>query len=433
MEKNESEVLPRFGSIVGDLINDLATTFPEFSDKFQSYQQEDFVSTQLATVYEHASKVFPERFFDILYQNADIFTDDTNTEFLPGIDFKLFFTCDDVSEDTKKTLWKYLQLILFMVVENVQDKSMFGEASNMFEGINQEELQNKLSEAMNGLGDLFKNIGKMSEAMGGEQGEDENNEGAEEAAKKFKEGFESKMGGLPNLKNIQEKLNKLFEGKIGALAKEMAEELTNDFTEVFGEDMDNKHANPQELMKELMKNPKKLMELMKKVSGKLNAKMESGEISKEELMKEAGDILGSMGGGEGGEDLNEMLKNMARSMGGGLGKNVKLDTNKMDRMTKKQGLKTAVMKQHEAKKKRMAEEARMREMQMQEQIRIQEQIRQEYIQNNGGNEDLVFRIPGEEGHERSFIHPDLLKDIEEEERKEQEGKKTKKKKKKAKK
>ena len=180
-----------------------------------------------------------------------------------------------------------------MVVENVQDKSMFGEASNMFEGINQEELQNKLSEAMNGLGDLFKNIGKMSEAMGDAQGGNEGD--AEEAAKKFKEGFESKMGGLPNLKNIQEKLNKLFEGKIGALAKEMAEELTNDFTEVFGEDMDNKHANPQELMKELMKNPKKLMELMKKVSGKLNAKMESGEISKEELMKEAGDILGSMG------------------------------------------------------------------------------------------------------------------------------------------
>lgn len=431
MEKNESEVLPRFGSIVGDLINDLATTFPEFSDKFQSYQQEDFVSTQLKTVYEHASKVFPERFFDILYQNADIFTDDTNTEFLPGIDFKLFFTCDDVSEDTKKTLWKYLQLILFIVVENVQDKSMFGEASNMFEGINQEELQNKLSEAMNGLGDLFKNIGKMGEAMGGAQEGGEEN--AEEAAKKFKEGFESKMGGLPNLKNIQEKLNKLFEGKIGALAKEMAEELTNDFTEVFGEDMDSKHANPQELMKELMKNPKKLMDLMKKVSGKLNAKMESGEISKEELMKEAGDILGSMGGGEGGEDLNEMLKNMAKSMGGSLGKNVKLDTNKIDRMTKKQGLKTAVMKQHEAKKKKMAEEARMREIQMQEQIRIQEQIRQEYIQNNGGDEDLVFRIPGQQGHERSFVHPDLLKEMEEEDNKEKESKKPKKKKKKTKK
>ena len=432
MEKTDNEVLPRFGSIVGDLINDLATTFPEFSDKFQLYQQEDFVSTQLDNVYKHASKVFPERFFDILYQNADIFKDDTNTEFLPGIDFKIFFTCEDVSEDTKKTLWKYLQLMLFMVVENVQDKSMFGEASNLFQGVNEEELQSKLSETINGLGDLFKNIGKMSEAMGASQ-DGETSEGAEEAAKQFKEGFESKMGGMPNLKNIQEKLNKLFEGKIGALAKEMAEELTNDFTDVFGEDMESKHANPQEIMKELMKNPKKLMDLMKKVSGKLNAKMESGEISKEELMKEAGDILGSMGGGEGGEDLNEMLKNMARSMGGSLGKNIKLDTNKIDRMTKKEGMKTAVMKQHEAKKKKMAEEARMREMQMQEQIRIQEAIRQEYIQKNGGNEDLVFRIPGEQGHDRSFVHPDLLKEMEEEERKEQEGKKVKKKKKKAKK
>lgn len=430
MEKNDNEVLSRFGSIIGDLINDLANTFPEFSDKFKNYQQDDFSSTRLKDVYDHATKVLPERFFDILYQNADVFKDDTNTEFLPGIDFRIFFTCEDVSEDTKKTLWKYLQLILFTVVENVQDKSMFGEASNLFQGINEEELQSKLSEAMNGMGDLFKNMGKMSEAMGGSADGDED---GDETANKFKEGFESKMGSLPDLKGIQEKLNKLFEGKIGALSKEMAEDLTNDFTEVFGADMESKHSNPQDIMKELMKNPAKMMDLMKKVSGKLNAKMESGEISKEELMKEAGDILGSMGGGEGGEDLNEMLKNMAKSMGGSMGKNMKLDTNKIDRMTKQQGLKTAVMKQHEAKKKKMAEEAKRRELQMQEQIRVQESIRQEYIKNNGSSEDLVFRIPGEEGHDRSFVHPDLLKEIEEEDQKEKQTKKTKKKKKKTKK
>lgn len=436
MEKDNNEVLPRFGSIIGDLINDLINTFPEFNDKFHLYQQEDFTSTLLENVYQHASKVFPERFFDILYQNADIFKDDTNTEFLPGIDFKIFFNCEDVSEDTKKTLWKYLQLMLFIVIENVQDKSMFGEASNLFQGVNEEELQSKLSETINGLGDLFKNIGKMSESMGKSQEDgtsEDTSEDTNEEDKKTKEGFGSNMGGMPNLKNIQEKLNKLFEGKIGALAKEMAEELTNDFTDVFGEDMDSKHANPQEIMKELMKDPKKLMDLMKKVSGKLNAKMESGEISKEELMKEAGDILGNMGAGEGGEDFNEMLKKMARSMGGNLGKNVKIDTNKLDNMTKKESMKTAVMKQHEAKKKKMAQEAQLRQTQMQEQIRIQESIRQEYIQQNGGDESLVFHIPGENGHERSFIHPDLMKEIEEEEQKEQKSKKGKKKKKKAKK
>lgn len=430
MENSDTnQVLPRFGSIIGDLINDLNSTFPEFSEKFEQYQQADFASNHLDGVYQHAIKVFPERFFDILYQNVEIFQDDTNTEFLPGIDFKLFFTCEGVSEDTKKTLWKYLQLMLFMVVENVQDKSMFGEASTMFEGINEDELQTKLSEAMNGLGDLFKNIGKMGETS--TDGETKEEEEEDEASKKFKEGFEEKMGSLPNLKGIQEKLNKLFEGKIGALAKEMAEELTNDFTEVFGADMESQHSNPQDVMKQLMKDPKKLMDLMKKVSGKLNAKMESGEISKEELMKEAGDILGSMGNGEGGQDLNEMLKNMAKSMGGKLGKNMRVDTNAIDRMTKMQGQRTAIMKQHEAKKKKMAEEARMREQQRQEQIRIQESFAQAYsLENNGNTEDLVFRIPGQQGHERSFIHPDLLKEIEEEEKNEQSGKKSSKKKKK---
>jgi|UniRef100_A0A6C0IRI4 hypothetical protein len=430
MENSDTnQVLPRFGSIIGDLINDLNSTFPEFSEKFEQYQQADFASNHLDGVYQHAIKVFPERFFDILYQNVEIFQDDTNTEFLPGIDFKLFFTCEGVSEDTKKTLWKYLQLMLFMVVENVQDKSMFGEASTMFEGINEDELQTKLSEAMNGLGDLFKNIGKMGETS--TDGETKEEDEEDEASKKFKEGFEEKMGSLPNLKGIQEKLNKLFEGKIGALAKEMAEELTNDFTEVFGADMESQHSNPQDVMKQLMKDPKKLMDLMKKVSGKLNAKMESGEISKEELMKEAGDILGSMGNGEGGQDLNEMLKNMAKSMGGKLGKNMRVDTNAIDRMTKMQGQRTAIMKQHEAKKKKMAEEARMREQQRQEQIRIQESFAQAYsLENNGNTEDLVFRIPGQQGHERSFIHPDLLKEMEEEEKNEQSGKKSSKKKKK---
>ena len=38
----------------------------------------------------------------------------------------------------EKTLWKYLQLMLFIVIENVQDKSMFGEASNLFQGANED-------------------------------------------------------------------------------------------------------------------------------------------------------------------------------------------------------------------------------------------------------------------------------------------------------
>jgi len=73
----------------------------------------------------------------------------------------------------------------------------------------------------------------------------------------------------------------------------------------------------------------------------------------------------------------------------------------------------------------------MREQQRQEQIRIQESFVQAYsLENNGKAEDLVFRIPGQQGHERSFIHPDLLKEMEEEDKNEQSNKKPSKKKKK---
>ena len=40
-------------------------------------------------------------------------------------------------------------------------------------------------------------------------------------------------------------------------------------------------------------------------------------------------------GGEGGMDFQEMFKNMACGMGGGMGKNTKIDTNALDRMSKK--------------------------------------------------------------------------------------------------
>ena len=57
-------------------------------------------------------KVYPERFFDILYQNTDIFTTDVNTHFYLHIDFSSLWK-EDISEKTRKTIWKYLQLILF--------------------------------------------------------------------------------------------------------------------------------------------------------------------------------------------------------------------------------------------------------------------------------------------------------------------------------
>ena len=108
MSKSEN-----FKPIIVDLVNDLTTTFPEYSELWR-----DTAAGEIDVLYQYCLTVYPERFFDILYQNMDIFGKESvvNTMFLPGVDFKILFNCDGVTDSTKKTLWKYLQLILFNVL-----------------------------------------------------------------------------------------------------------------------------------------------------------------------------------------------------------------------------------------------------------------------------------------------------------------------------
>merc|ERR1711871_1127478 len=157
----------------------------------------------------------------------------------------------------------------------------------------------------------------------------------------------------------------------------------------------------------------KISELMKTVGSKLDTKMKNGEISKDELMKEATEMMGKMRemGQEG--ELNEMLKNMAKNMGG-LGKNMRMDTNKLDRMTKKQDTINKMKQNSEIKKRQQEIEMEKIKLQQQEQINLQNELRAKYSLDQKGENNFVFKIPGVDA-EKSFIHPDLLKEIEKEE------------------
>ena len=129
-------------------------------------------------------------------------------------------------------------------------------------------------------------------------------------------------------------------GKIGKLAKELADEISGDFNDLVGETT----GDTQDVLKNLMKNPKKMMGLVKKVGDRLTEKMDSGEISKDEIMKEAGDIMAKMKEMGGGTDkLNELFKQFA-------GKNARVDTNAMARMTKKEAIKERMRKKMEENK-----------------------------------------------------------------------------------
>ena len=357
------DIPDNFASVLSDFANDLSITFPEYEYLWSKWRiVENIPESMIYQAFEHCQDVYPERFFDILYQNNDIFLPQNkiNTCFLPNVDFKLLFNCPNVSETTKNAMWKYIQLVLFTIIGNIKDKHDFGKSMNLFEGIDETELQEKISDAMKNMTDFFGSVkesesesdipdmskaasdffDKMSENFEKAEGEDQEQTSGEDKKK-----FDF------NPEDIHNHLKGLFDGKLGSMAKELIEELTDELKETLGVDDLNGTANPKDLFQKLMKNPAKLMELVKKISSKFQDKMKRGDFSQEEIMKEATEMLKKMKemGGD-SKQMNEMFQNMAKSMGGMGGKNMKVDTNALNRMMQSQSTKDRLRAKLEQKK-----------------------------------------------------------------------------------
>ena len=410
-----------FRSVIGDFTRDLSITFPEFSYLWEKWTLESVPTEEIDMLYKYSMTVYPERFFDILYQNDEIFNADstTNTSFLPNVDFKLLVNCEGISETTKKAIWKYLQLVLFSIVGGVKDKANFGDTMNLFDGIDENELQAKLNETMGNLTDFFKNM-DSSEGASPESASPSATESGEapsngEHGEQFKRMFEG-MPNMPNMEDLHGHLKTLFDGKIGKLAREMAEEISGEFSGLMEGDMDDVKST-EDVMKKLMKNPKKIMDLMKTVGGKLDSKMKSGEISRDEIMKEAGDLLSKMKEMGGKDQFTDMLKTMAKNMGG-MGKNMRIDTNAIDRLTKQASTRERMLSKLELKKRQQAEQLEKLKVERQKQMELQNSFAANYsLQQTSSPNNLVFKLDGEEKQEKSFIHPDLLNEMEEEDKK----------------
>tara|TARA_B110000967_G_scaffold210097_1_gene270602 strand:+ start:7155 stop:8534 length:1380 start_codon:yes stop_codon:yes gene_type:complete len=432
-----------FRSLIRDFTNDLTTVFPEYDIYWRKWGDEDATDEELQDLFEHCSKVYPERFFDILYQNEEIFQEDSRTEtsFFPKMSFKYLFNIEGVSDNSKKVMWKYLQLTLFTVVGNVDDKSSFGDTLNMFDGIDESMLQEKMQDAMSNISEVFDNFntndtnqestettegemkGNDAESPEAESPEAESQKGGmDNMEEEMKNMFKNmpKMEGMPNMENMQSHLTKLFDGKIGKLAKELAEEVADEFKDALGGDLDN--ANAQDVMKNLMKNPNKIKGLMKTVSGRLDDKMKSGEISRDDIMKEAGDFLNQVKSSGGDAGVNEMLKSMMKGMGG-LGKNAKINKNALNQMMNMSGNKEKTKKKAEEKKKQIEKEkASDREAHF-ERIRQQNKMKAQFKLEQTNNPDkFVFKLDGEDVQEKSFVHPDLIREMKAEEATEKESK-----------
>ena len=330
------EIPEEFKKVSGDFVADILRTFPEYKPLIQKWWKDESSFSHIvdeterveefnkrkekdiAFLYKFCSKKYPPRFFEILNQSTSIFEEDSeiDTEFLPFIHFKNIWQ-DDITDDTRETIWKYLQLILFSVVGNVKDKDVFGDAGELFENMDEDDFKDKLNNALDEIKGIFDN--------------------------KTEEGEESSF---PQhcADDIHSHLQGMFTGKLGDLAREIAEETAGEINmDTDGETDVNK------VFQKMFKNPGQLMNLVQSVGGKLEEKIKSGEITEAELMKEASQMMGKMKEMPGMGDIQSMLNKMGMNLGGGK-VNMKATEQKMKQEMKKANLREQVKKQAELKK-----------------------------------------------------------------------------------
>ena len=222
---------PNFFKILKDFIVDLVGTFPELNKNETIHAiyslEEAPLSYQLA--FDHLVTVFPNHMMDILAEKESMF--ENSCVLLPGVDFKLLWN-ENITNKTKTILWKYLKLLLFVILGHMN-------------------LNEEFTSLLQGL-DMQKTMEEMKTA------------------------FES-----TDTEPVQNQFEGMMDGKLGTLAKEIAQETLGEVGEV-------------EEFQSMMKDPTKLFSLMHTVGDKLDKKIKSGDLKESELISEAADLFQKM-------------------------------------------------------------------------------------------------------------------------------------------
>lgn len=343
--------------IFSEFINDILNTFPEYTQIVSRWwtlesSDEETRARETENLINHCKRIFPERFFDILYKNEKMFgldNNNINTEFLPGILFKHLWNLD-ISENTKEIIWKYLQLVLFSVIGNVHSDGDFKDTAKLFEFIDENELKQKLEETFSNMNDIFGNAFTSDT-------------GTSNTDASFN---------IPNVEEINEHINSMLGGKLGKLAMELAEETANELSEDLGESL-NEETDSKKVFEKLFKNPTKMMSIIKNIGSKLDEKIKSGEINESELMSEGAELLHKLKSTSGMADIQKMFSQFNIP---GLSKGTKVNVNAMESQLNK-NIKHAKMKER-IKAKLEAKHAKQeleKLLQSQQQQQTQEQTK----------------------------------------------------------
>ena len=256
---------PNFFKIIEDFVNDLFITFPELKSNpvLMSVHEKQSEHSQL--IFDTALASFSPCIMPILQENEEVFTE--TRYFLPEVDFKILWN-ETISDNTKKTIWKYLKLILFTILGHID--SPFPEEQ---------------------MKDAYENMKTM---------------------------FEGKEG-------IEKELEGMMDGKIGALAKEIAQET----------------MGKEEDFKSMMKDPSALLSLASTIGDKIDKKIKSGDLKESELIEEASLMFQKLKGMPGMGQFEAMFQGKMNAPG---------MKNKMDQQLKKCKTKERLQKKLASKK-----------------------------------------------------------------------------------
>jgi len=374
-EEKEENIKPilktpeEFYKIINDFCLDLINTFPEYEpliNKWWSFNpiNESQKELQLNYVFVHCLKIFPEQFFYILYKNDELFDENSklNSEFLPGIVFKHLYH-SNISEQTRETLWKYLQLILFAIIGSVNNSEDFGDSAKLFEAISEEELKSKLEETLETMNNIFENIANNNNNQQ-ENGEDNSNVNLNQNSMPNIFNIDPSLNFIPNAEELHSHIQNMMGGKLGKLAMELAEETASDLNlEING------NEEVKDVFNQLFKNPGKLMNMVKNIGNKIDDKLKSGEIKESELIEEGLELLNKMKSMPGMNNFQQLFSQMGLS---GLGGNNKINTNAMESQLNR-NLKTAKMKERMNSKREKKKELKLQN-QGQSQIDLEKNI-----------------------------------------------------------
>lgn len=368
------DVSPEFQTIILDFLRDIDCSFPEYREVLEKYlgyshEMKPMPDELYIELYSHCREVYPVKFFDILYKNESLFaapptadaaaapdadSEQPPLEFLPGVDFREIWATEDITSNTKDIIWKYIQLILFSIVNNLSDMGSFGDTAKLFEAIDDNELKTKLEEVIGEMGSMFGNAADGT-ASSGAEGMDES---FKKATEFMNEAFSGAAGAgastgagasgtappMPDASSIHEHLSSILNGKIGKLAKEIAEETAADLNL----NMENE-TSMKGVFQQLLKNPGKLSGIIKTVGSKLDSKLKSGELKESEIMQEASELMSKMKSMPGMNNLASMLSKMGMNVPGGMGGGSKVNFGAMQSQLNK-NLKQAQMRERLLKK-----------------------------------------------------------------------------------